>query len=108
MKVNQQPSPQLPLIEQNKIDRNQSNEKAQSRVSSKSGTHSGTQVEISPEAQMMLQASELAKSAPDMRRDKVNELRERIQSGQYKVPAEQIADRMVDDHLLNDFGKNNL
>ncbi|MFM8270547.1 MAG: flagellar biosynthesis anti-sigma factor FlgM [Pseudomonadota bacterium] len=67
---------------------------------------SGASVEISEHAQLMKQASEIARNTPDIRRDKVEMLKKSIQEGTYQIESSQIADRLVDEHLRNDFGKN--
>lgn len=72
-------------------------------------THPGLQgasVEISESAQLMKQASEIANSAPDVRADRVQSLKKSIQEGTYHVDNAAIADRLVDEHLRHDFGKN--
>lgn len=54
---------------------------------------------ISSKAKDMAKAKQAAIDTPDVREAKIQELKNRIQSGQYKVSAEQVADRLVDDHL---------
>ncbi len=71
-----------------------------------SGGPQGTRVEISDTAQLMKQASEIAKSAPDVRQERVNSLKKSIQDGTYQVDSRAVADRLVDEHLRHDFGKN--
>ena len=65
-------------------------------------------VEISDEARFRGLAREVAGSAPDIRQEKVNALKAAIKAGTYHVDAKDIADKMVDEHLNSDFGKNNL
>lgn len=55
--------------------------------------------ELSGKAKELARTADLAKSAPDIRAEKIAELRERIAKGEYNVKPEGIADRMVDDHL---------
>ena len=66
----------------------------------------GASVEISEHAQLMKQASEIARNTPDIRRDKVEMLKKSIKDGTYQVESSKIADRLVDEHLRTDFGKN--
>jgi len=68
----------------------------------------GAEVEISDNAKLMRQASDIAKAAGEIRRDKIAALKKSIQDGTYQVDAKEIADRLVDEHLNADFGKNNL
>ena len=68
----------------------------------------GSQVTISERAQLMNQAAETAKSAPDVRREKVDALKAQILGGTYKIDSETIAEKLLQSHLDTDFGKNNL
>ena len=70
-------------------------------------TSSGAKVDVSESAILMKRAAEMAKSAPDVRHDKVADLKKRIQSGTYQIQNDQIAERILSDHLNTDFGKNN-
>ncbi len=54
---------------------------------------------ISPKAKEMARAAQLAKDSPDVREAKIAELREKIQNKTYSVSANDIADRLVDDHI---------
>ena len=58
-------------------------------------------VAISTRAKDAAKAKELASSAPDVDEAKIARLKAAIQSGGYKVDAEKIADRLVDEHLNN-------
>jgi negative regulator of flagellin synthesis FlgM len=55
--------------------------------------------DISAKAREFSKAKEVAASTPDVREEKVAELRRRIQSGSYSVDANAVADRMVNEHL---------
>jgi len=63
------------------------------------GDSSGAAPEISARARDMSKAKELATAAPDVREEKIAELKKRIAAGNYNVDATAIADRMVDEHL---------
>jgi negative regulator of flagellin synthesis FlgM len=58
----------------------------------------GARSEISGRAKEFAKARETAANTPDVREEKVAELKRRIQSGQYKVDADAVADRMIQDH----------
>lgn len=73
-----------------------------------SAASSGSQVEISDKARMLQKANEMVRQMPDIRADRVAELKKKIGDGSYKVDSASVADRLVDEHLLSDFGKNNL
>lgn len=65
-------------------------------------------VDISDDAKLMKKTADLVHEAPDIRKEKVEALKKAIASGNYQVDAEAVADRILQDHLTNDFGKNNL
>jgi len=69
---------------------------------------SGAAVDISPEAQLMKRASEIVMNTPDIRLDKVEQLKKAIKEGTYQIESSQIADRLVDEHFKNHFGKSQL
>ena len=63
-----------------------------------------TKTEISTQAREFAQAKSVAGSAPDVREQKVAELKARIAAGNYEVNAQAIADRMVDEHITSGIG----
>jgi len=60
--------------------------------------------DISTRGKEMARATSAAQSAPDVREDRIAELKKRIADGNYKVDANAVADRMVDDHLSAEIG----
>jgi negative regulator of flagellin synthesis FlgM len=60
---------------------------------------SGAKAEISAKGKEFAQAKAVAANAPDVREDKIAELKAKIASGNYSVDTDRVADRMVDDHL---------
>ena len=101
-----------------RVDNNQVNRAAQpeegsstrktekSRQSSQSTGASGssaatesTSAEISQKAREFAKAKAAASSAPDVRAEKIAELKRKIASGEYNVKPDAIADRLVDEHL---------
>lgn len=68
----------------------------------------GASVEISDNARMMQKAMQAAKGAPDTRTDRVAQLKKSILDGSYKVDSGKVADKLVDEHVGTDFGKNTL
>lgn len=63
------------------------------------GVASSDNVSISTRARDAKMAKDIAKAAPDEDAEKIARLKSAIQAGTYKVDAEKIADRLVDDHL---------
>ena len=63
------------------------------------GNTSSARAEISAKSREFAQAKAIADKTPDVREEKIAELKRRIAAGQYKVDADAVADRMVDDHI---------
>ncbi|MGD8989909.1 MAG: flagellar biosynthesis anti-sigma factor FlgM [Desulfobacterales bacterium] len=59
-------------------------------------------VALSNAAKNIQQAQKELEALPDVREDKVAELKEQIENGTYEIDAEKIADKMLKDSLLND------
>lgn len=57
-------------------------------------------LDISPRAQDIKYAKELAMGSPDVDQDKVEKFRKLIDEGKYKVDAKAVADRLVDEHMF--------
>lgn len=60
---------------------------------------SGAKAEISARAKDFSNAKAIATETPDIRENRVDDLKKRIQEGSYKIDSQSIADRMVDEHL---------
>jgi len=57
------------------------------------------EVDFSPRAQQFQKAKEAALNAPDTNREKVERLKKMVHEGTYKVDADAVAERMLNDHL---------
>ena len=57
-------------------------------------------INLSERAQRMNKAKEIATKADDINHEKVAQLQKLIDEGNYKVDAEAVADRLVDQHLV--------
>jgi len=107
MKVSNQVPVKPQLIDKAKETENAASKTPQDQKASGLGkTSLGAEVEISEHAQLMKQASDIAKSAPEIRQDRVNSLKKSIQDGTYQIDSAAVADRLVDEHFRHDFGKN--
>lgn len=53
-------------------------------------------VTLSADARALASAREAVQSAPDVRADKVSEIKQRVDSGTYEVPASVLARNMID------------
>ena len=61
---------------------------------------SAAKVDLSPRAQDMKRIKEIAMAAPEVNAEKVAKFQKLIDEGKYKVDANAVADKMVDEHLL--------
>ena len=66
---------------------------------SEKGSSQGASSEISSKSRDFATAKAAAEATPDVREDRVADLKKRISDGSYKVNAEGVANRLVDDHL---------
>ncbi len=105
MKVNHSGSDQVQSSESLK---SKNTEKANSKRNEKSSASAadsdmkalaGAKAEISPRARESAQARDVALSTPDVREDKIRELKSRIADGKYNINPQGIADHLVDEHL---------
>ena len=62
-----------------------------------SATKSGaSRVEVSDSARQMSELSRLVREAPDVRTDLVNDIKQRLESGTYKIDLDQLAEKLSD------------
>ena len=59
-------------------------------------------VELSDSAKRIQETKKQLESIPDVREDKVAQLKEQIENGTYSVDEEKLADKMLKDSLFND------
>ena len=59
-------------------------------------------VVLSDTAKQLQEAKKQLEAIPDVREDKVAQLKEQIENGTYEINEEKIADKMLKDSLLND------
>jgi len=60
------------------------------------------EVVLSPEAKQIQKAKELIDALPDIREDRVAEIRARIEAGEYQIDGEKIASKIIEESLLNE------
>jgi len=66
------------------------------------GGLSEDKVALSPEAKQIQEAKKLLDSLPDIREDKVAEIKEQIEAGTYNIDGEKIAFKMIRESILNE------
>jgi flagellar biosynthesis anti-sigma factor FlgM len=69
----------------------------------------GADVQISEDARLFQKALDLVKSLPEPdKREKIAALKSSISSGTYRTDSASLAERLLDEHMKNDFGKNKI
>ena len=106
MKVNINP-PSTQGIERTKTNERVSEKEIGSRVKGDAISRS-PDVEISEEAKILQRATQAVRDLPPTNTERIAELKKSIQSGTYKVDVEGLAEKIINEHLQSDFGKNNL
>jgi negative regulator of flagellin synthesis FlgM len=95
--INYEISKQLPKKTENEIEgmgrKQTSNEQ---KVEEKNLSGQDTIVNLSTASKEAQMANEVIASEPDVREDKVAELKERIESGNYTIDNKAVADKIVD------------
>lgn len=69
------------------------------RTEEKDGSGQDTVVNLSRASKEAQQIREIITSEPEIREDKVSALKERIESGRYKIDHDRVADKLVDAFL---------
>lgn len=82
-------------------------EKKEKKDSSSSVAGVKDTVAISPKAAEMQAAIEAAKAAPDIRKEKVQLLKDEIDRGMYRVRGSNVAEKIIDSALEKQWSQNN-
>lgn len=69
------------------------------KLAKEQGSVSPAGAEISTRGKEMAKAAAVARATPDVREDRIAELKKRIAAGEYKVDAEAVADKMMNEHM---------
>ena len=78
--------------------------KAHSTPKTNSVSSKKDEMSLSNEAQILSKALQGAKATPEVREDKVNEIKNAIAQGTYSVTTEQVAEKMLKGALFNKKG----
>jgi negative regulator of flagellin synthesis FlgM len=95
MKITDNPTPV-------KLVKPTDNRAAESRPEGPSPAHRKDRVSLSPQARELLKAQKALAAIPDVRAEKVEEIKARIANGTYRIDSEQIADKMIRETLSDD------
>ena len=95
--INYEISKHLPKSTQNEMERiGEKQLSDEQRVEEKERSEQDTIVNLSPALKEAQAIKEIISSEPDIREDKVSELKERIESRRYSIDHEAVADKLVD------------
>ncbi len=102
MKVTNTGSQQLQGVTQKKTEKSDKLDSKPETNLSKADLGTSSEVALSERARDAKKAKEVAmKSSPDVDEAKVAKFQRLIDSGQYKVDAKKVADKLVDENLMN-------
>jgi negative regulator of flagellin synthesis FlgM len=79
--------------------KNENEKSGETSHTARTGGSGAVNAEISDKGKEFAKAKAAASAAPDVREEKIAALKARIADGKYKVDADAVADRMVDEHL---------
>ncbi len=96
MKITNEPTRITPAAAERPLPALGSARKAEAQPAAPPASQPAATVQFSSRALELHAAMEAARSAPDVREDKVADARQKIANGTYKVDADQIARRMLD------------
>ncbi len=99
MRVNQTNSNQVQGTETKRTGKTDGKAAAAAKGGEQAKSSDAVKSDISAKGKEFAKAKAEAASAPDVREDKIAELKRRIAEGSYKVDANAVADRMVNEHL---------
>jgi negative regulator of flagellin synthesis FlgM len=104
MRVSQTTSNQIQNAEATSskgVDRASQAKNAKKADKSQASTEStdSANTSISSKAKDFAKAKAVASHAPDVREEKIAELKKRIAAGKYKIDDDAVADKLVDDHI---------
>lgn len=57
----------------------------------------GDRLELSKKAQQLRRVRELVEEAPEVRRERVSEIKKQLREGEYEVSAEEVAEKMIEE-----------
>ncbi len=78
----------------------QSREAAKRRAREDDGTPSAEQIDLSPRAKEIARAQQVIEATPDVRSQRVRELKAAVEAGTYRVSSEEVAESMLRECIL--------
>ncbi len=106
MRVNQSGNNPVQSSETNSTQRAEQIEKARDAKKGKkaeaASSNEAVATTISARGKELAQAKAIANGTPDVREQKIAELKKRISEGKYKVDPDAVAERLVDEHLKSE------
>ena len=63
-------------------------------------------VTLSPKAKEIQEAKRLLESLPDIREEKIAKIKQQIDEGDYRIDEKRIAEKMIEESLLNELSDN--
>jgi negative regulator of flagellin synthesis FlgM len=90
------------IVANNKVQRLDSPQQSERSLKSGVENFDSDRLEISARSREISHLNELIQSTPDVREEKVEQVRQQIESGTYNVKAEKIAGKIIGGNLLDE------
>jgi negative regulator of flagellin synthesis FlgM len=98
-------SNQNPIIQHDihtqRIQKNEEVKAQQSQTSSPDKVYNGERVELSQRAKDIQKIKKIVEETPEIREDKVTDLKQKIEQGIYNVKGEKVAQKLLEDLILD-------
>ncbi|MGB9791650.1 MAG: flagellar biosynthesis anti-sigma factor FlgM [Thermacetogeniaceae bacterium] len=90
------------VLRQYGVQKTKNIEEKRQAESTKAAQKGTDKAEFSGDAALLQKAREIAKELPDVREDRVRKIKAAIERGEYKVSAEDVAEKMLGRWLVDD------
>jgi negative regulator of flagellin synthesis FlgM len=89
------------VVSKNNVQRLEVSQQSERTQKSGGELSDSDRLELSVRSQEISHLNELIRSTPDIREDKVEQVRKELESGTYNVKAEKIAEKLIGGNLLD-------
>jgi len=99
MKISDTGNPLHELVTKYTVNKEKANAEQGKQVNS--GSVAEEKVTLSPAAQEIQRAEKAAKALPDVREEKVQEVKRQIEAGEYEIKGDAIAEKMLTETIID-------
>ncbi len=103
MKINQSVSSNIPSTQTEGLKKAEQSAKTErasqvEKLAKQQGSSAPVAPQISSRGKEMAKAAAIASGAPDVREDRIAEIKKRLAAGEYKIDSDAIAEKMISEH----------